>query len=123
MLVEIICYVVMVYGLCNILVYGSGPFDVLIKFKNWCEYHCSMIYNMLQCMMCTSTNIGWIFSLINILCFPMLHFTPATILFGDLKLWYLIIIFDAFLTSGSVWLIHTIQETFESITNYLKNHE
>ena len=82
-----------------------------------------MIYNMLQCMMCTSTNIGWIFSLINILCFPTLHFTPATMLFGDLTFWYLIIIFDAFFTSGSVWLIHTMQEAFESITNYLKNHE
>ncbi len=123
MTLGIVCYILMIYGLCNILVYGSGPFDILTKFKNWCANHCSMISNMLECMMCTSTNVGWVFSAINLLFFSKLHFTPATMLFDDFDVWYLIIIFDAFFASGCVWLIHTIQEAFESMTNYFKNHE
>ena len=123
MTLGIVCYILMIYGLCNVLVFGSGPFNILLKFKNWASTYCKTIYEMLQCMMCTSTNIGWIMSCINLLFFKNFHFTPATILFDDFSIWYLIIIFDAFFTSGCVWLIHTVQEAFEAIKTYFTNNE
>lgn len=113
----IFCYIIMSYGVTNLLVYGSGPFDMLIKFREICGKLLQTLGDMLECMMCTSTNVGWILSLINILLLPSIPFTPFNILFNDVSLWYIIIPFDAFITSGAVWLIHTLQETLESITN------
>lgn len=113
----ILCYIIMAYGITNLLVYGSGPFDVLIKFRELCGNILKTLGDMLDCMMCTSTNVGWILSLINIVLLPSIPFTPFNILFNDTTLWYLIIPFDACITSGAVWLLHTFQETLESITN------
>lgn len=123
MLVEIamLCYIFMAYGLTNLLVYGSGPFDVLIHFREWMGKIHRTLSDMLECMMCTSTNIGLLLSIINLIFIPNIPFTPFNYIFSDTSLWFLIIPFDACITSGCVWIIHTIQETLESITN--KNNE
>lgn len=109
----IFCYIIMAYGLSNLLVYGSGPFNFLGKMRNFCYNYIPTLGDMLDCMMCTSTNIGWIVSLLNILFLPSLPITPFNILLHDNSLWYYIIPFDAFMTSGAVWLIHTFQEYLE----------
>lgn len=109
----ILCYLLMAYGLSNLLVYGSGPFNILGKIREYCNTYLPTVGEMLDCMMCTSTNIGWVMSLINILLLPTYNFTPFNIIFHDCSLWYLIIPFDAFITSGAVWLLHTIQEYLE----------
>ena len=113
----ILCYVIMAYGLSNLLVYGSGPFNILIRFREICGKRLPTLGEMLECMMCTSTNVGWVLSLLNIIILPSVPFTPFNILFNNINIWYVIIPFDAFITSGAVWLIHTCQETLESITN------
>lgn len=115
-----IIYCIMAYGLTNLLVYGSGPFNILGKFREFCYKYLHTIGEMLECMMCTSTNIGILLSLIDILLFNI-NFTPFNILFNNNQLWYLIIPFDAFFTSGIVWLIHTLQEFFETLTNKNNN--
>ena len=112
----------MSYGLSNLLVYGSGPFDILVKFRELSSKISYTFGQMLECMMCTSTNVGWIISLLNILLIPNIPLTPFNLIFNDISLWYLIIPFDAFITSGAVWLIHTLQESLESITSK-NNHE
>lgn len=115
--IEILCYILAMYGLTNLMVYGSGPWNMLGKFRDFSHKYLGTIGDMLECMMCTSTNFGWIMSLINILLIDYVNpFTPFNIIFYDTSLWYLIIPLDAFITSGSVWLIHTLQETLESIT-------
>lgn len=104
-------YACLAYGLTNLLVYGSGPFNILGRFRELMKKYVPVIGEMLDCMMCTSTNIGFILSLIDI-CIP-LSFTPFNTLFNNNDYWLLIILFDGFITSGIVWLIHTLQEFFE----------
>jgi hypothetical protein len=114
----------MMYGLSNILVYGSGPFNILNKIRLFCSSHLTVIGEMLECMMCTSTNIGWIFSLLNVCFFPSLPLTPfMNIIYNVSDYWLLIIVLDAFFTSGAVWLIHSFQELLESLTNYLNKDD
>lgn len=117
----VFCYVVMTYGLTNLLVYGSGPFNILVKFREFCGKIHTTFSEMLECMMCTSTNVGLILSIINLMFLPHIPFTPFNWVFDDISLFWLIIPLDACFTSGCVWILHTIQETLESITN--KNNE
>lgn len=118
---SIICFIFAAYGLSNLLVYGSGPFNILGKIREKSYEILPTIGEMLECMMCTSTNIGWIISLIDILFIKTLNITPFNILIDNDSLWYIIIPMDAFITSGCVWLLHTAQEMLESITN--KNND
>lgn len=118
----IVIYSITMYGLTNLLVYGSGPFSILSKFREYTLDNIKVIGEMLQCMMCTSANLGWIISLFDLICLPNLRFTPFNLFLpNDLEYWLIIIALDSFFTSGIVWLIHTVQETFESLTNYLNN--
>lgn len=117
-------YSILMYGCCNLLVYGSGPFDFLLKLRAFANQHIPMLGKMLKCMMCTSTNLGWIISLINIILFPYLILTPCSFLFGSgIELWYIKLLGDAFFTSGIVWLIHSVQDMCEKISNYYANPE
>lgn len=118
---SIICFIFAAYGLSNLLVYGSGPFNILGKIREKSYEILPTIGEMLECMMCTSTNIGWFISLIDILFIKTLNITPFNILIDNDSLWYIIIPMDAFITSGCVWLLHTAQEMLESITN--KNND
>lgn len=119
--IMIFCYIIMVYGLTNLLVYGSGPFNIIHRFREFCEKIHYTLYDMLQCMMCTSTNVGLILSLVNLIIIPKTPFTPFNVLLANPSLWWLIIPLDAFFTSGCVWLLHTLQECLESTTN--RNNE
>lgn len=120
----IILYSVLMYGLSNLLIYGSGPFDILLVFRNVADKHIPMLGRMLKCMMCTSTNLGWLISIINIIFFPDLKFTPFMGFFnGDTELWLLIVIGDMLFTTGIVWLIHSFQDMCEKIANYYSNNE
>lgn len=116
MALTVLIYILTTYGLSNLLVYGSGPFNILGKFREVCGKILPTLGEMLECMMCTSTNVGWVLSLVNILLLPTIKLTPFNILIEDGNLWLLIIILDACFTSGTTWLIHTCQETLESIT-------
>ena len=110
------------YGLSNLLVYGSGPFNILIKLREYCLNHINVIGEMLRCMMCTSANLGWIISLCDFFFSSNIHFTPFNLYFPhDMNYLPIIIVLDAFFASGIVWLIHTLQETLESMTNYFNN--
>lgn len=111
----IIMYLLMAYGLTNLIVFGKGPFDLLVTFRTIMGKISYTFEDMLSCMMCTSANVGWILSLLNILFLPSLRLTPFNIIIDNNNLWYLIIILDMTLTSGVVWLIHSVQEMCERI--------
>lgn len=117
----IICYTIATYGLSNLLVYGSGPYNILGKIRMVCDRFFPVLGKMLDCMMCTSCNIGIVLSIVNLLGLTSFQFTPFNALFGgdNLSIFtnVLIVLMDAAYTSGSVWLIHTIQEMIESKTN------
>ena len=102
-------YIFMTYGLTNILVFGK----IFDKPRNWVSDKSSFLKGLLGCMMCLSTWVGMISSLF--------FFSPVM----SLKLvnpildWHYGIVFplaiflDAMFTSGTVWVIHTVQEAFE----------
>lgn len=110
----IFVYSIMCYGICNIIVFGSGPFRVfeyIREISNNINEHFGQLFS---CMMCLPTNLGIILSLINWFLIPI-AFTPFNIIFaGYTSLWWLAMILDAAFTSGIVWLIHHIQEYFEN---------
>lgn len=115
-MINIIVYMLFAYGLSNLLVFGNGPYDVLDRFRKMSKKIFGKLGDMLDCMMCTSANIGWIISLANILFFYA-PITPMAILYFDILPWYAIIFGDLCITSGAVWLIHTGQEMMERSNN------
>jgi hypothetical protein len=114
----IIIYAFCAYGLSNIIIYSSGPFNIFTKFReNSNKYLPSNLGELFECMICFPTWVGLIMSTINIIFCPNISFTPFMLIFQNIEYWYLIIPFDGFFTSGIVWLIHTFQEMMERVNN------
>lgn len=112
----IFIYIIMAYGISNIMVFGSGPFRIFERIRYWGENINEHFGSMFNCMMCLPTNLGIILSLLNWFFIPI-PFTPFNIVFSSCYgLWWLTAILDGAFTSGAVWLINTIQEYFENKT-------
>jgi hypothetical protein len=107
---------VMAYGISNILVYGSifnGPRN---KINEWAEKEDTLLNSfwvflsdMLKCMMCTPTWVGFFFGIF------LYSPTSEILLVTPWVSWF----FDGMLASGSTWAINSIIEWFE--TNRPKN--
>ena len=117
MWINVFVYLLFAYGLSNLLVFGMGPYDVLDWIRTTAKKVFGKLGNMLDCMMCTSANIGWVVSLLNYF-FISVPLTPMIILYGTLLPWYVVIFGDLCITSGAVWLINSIQEALERSNNY-----
>jgi hypothetical protein len=95
---EIFIWIIAAYGMSNILVFGSifeGLRDFLIKKSTF-------LGDLIQCMMCTSTWVGFFFS--------VAFFSPTLeLVVIPYTNWF----FDGMLASGSVWAINAIIEWFE----------
>lgn len=109
----ILIYILFAYGLSNMLVYASGPLDIIDIFRTATKRYLGTIGNVFDCMMCTSANVGWVTSLLNIFISPTVPFTAGNIIFGDSLPWYIIIFIDLCFTSGIVWLLNSVQEALE----------
>jgi len=106
---QLVLWMIMAYGLSNIVVYGSifnGPREVIRKWSEG-SYPFSdfgtFIKNMTSCMMCFGFHCGWFFSIT--------VYSPVHELLGvtPLASWF----FDSMLSSGSTWAINSIIEWFE----------
>lgn len=110
----IFIYSIVAYGICNIIVFGSGPFRIFEKIREWSNDINEHFGQLFSCMMCLPTNLGVVLSLLNWFIIPI-AFTPFNILFaGYGSLWWLAMILDGAFTSGIVWLIHHVEEYFEN---------
>lgn len=106
---HLLIWILMAYGLSNILVYGTifntprnfikylgevaFPFEGVFKFMS----------DMLSCMMCTSVWVGFFFGIF--------IYSPVHI---NLNLNpYISWFFDGMLSSGAVWAINSVIEWFE----------
>jgi len=90
----------MAYGMSTILVYGS----IFDKPRNWIKDNSLFFGALIECVLCTSTWIGFFLSLV----FGGLvskYFTD----FG----WFINMFFDGMFTAGIVWSINAIIEFFE----------
>lgn len=110
-------YALLAYGLTNLLVNGRGPFGTLTWFRKVANRFSHELGKMLECMMCTSTNVGLILSVID-LCLAGVAFTPFNVIFPS-AYWWLIIPFDMFITSGIVWIINAVELWFEDKQLYI----
>ena len=95
---ETLIWILAVYGMSQILVFGS----IFENLRNWLIRKSEFFGDLIQCMMCTSTWVGAFFSLT--------FFSPTLSL---ITIPHTNIFFDAMLASGSVWAINAIIEWFE----------
>jgi hypothetical protein len=98
------------YGMTTILVYGSIFNGLRESIHNWgnnehapFDYLGKFISQLIQCMLCTSTWVGFFLSLT--------MFSPVTTFIGLNE--YFSVFFDGMFSAGSVWAINAIIEWFE----------
>ena len=68
-------------------------------------------------MMCFSTWVGLILSLINKLMIPSVPFTAFNMILGSVAPWWFIMILDMGFASAVVWLLHQLEEMMERSGN------
>ena len=109
-MVQLLLWMIMAYGISNILVYGSifnGPRNLINKASNTPKFPLRgffiFVSDMIKCMMCASTWIGFFYGIF--------LYSPVHELLGVHK--YYSWFFDGMLASGSVWAINAIIEWFE----------
>ena len=95
---EILIWILAAYGMSQIIVFGS----IFQKLRDWLIRNSEFFGDLVQCMMCTSTWVGFFFSLV--------FFSPTDTM---TTIPYVNIFFDGMLASGSVWGINSIIEWFE----------
>lgn len=114
MIETLVLFSILTYAISNHLVYAHGPFHVYDKIREIAEKVHPQLGELFSCMICMPTWIGMGLSVFNSLLFPSVTLTPFNDYeFSDMP-WWIIMALDGFLASGIVWLIHTLQEHFES---------
>ena len=106
---EIILFVLLAYGITNIMVFGS-IFEKWRKF--WMDLNPKFFGKLMSCPMCLSTWVGAGLSYFG----NYFGYSTPFAEYG-ITLLPLMVFFDACFTSGCVWLIHTVQEAFERAFN------
>lgn len=114
----VLIWILAAYGMSNILVYGSIFQGMRDSFRKIGDSKIpvigdlfNFISDLLSCMMCTSTWVGFFMSLVS--------YSPWCEIVGLNQ--YLSIFFDGMLASGAVWAINAIVEWFEE--NRLSNQK
>jgi len=95
---ETLIWILTAYGMSNILVFGS----IFETQRNWIKRHSKFFGDLISCMMCTSTWVGFFLSFVFYSPTITMNLIPYTN-------WF----FDGMLASGSVWAINAIVEWFE----------
>lgn len=112
-LVTLLSYILFSYGITTMLIYFNGPFDIIEHFRKTMNAIHPKLGELFQCPFCLSTWIGGLFSIINYLWIPI-KITPFNMILAGSGLWWLIIPMDSFLTCGTVWLLHVLDEYLEN---------
>lgn len=107
---QLLLWMIMAYGMTNILVYGSIFKGMRDTIKMWGENELvpfngffNFISGIVSCMMCCSTWVGFFFG---IFVYSPVHEMLGITNWGS---WF----FDGLLASGAVWAINAIVEWFE----------
>jgi hypothetical protein len=110
MITQLILWMIMAYGMTNILVYGSIFNGTREFIRKWGENKflvfnglASFVSDILKCMMCSSTWVGFFFG---IFVYSPVHELLGVSNWGS---WF----FDGMLASGAVWAINAVVEFFE----------
>lgn len=99
MLATLILWAFMGYGMSTILVYGS----IFEKQRAWIKKNSKFFGELIGCMMCTSTWVGFFMSIV---------LGSLSSQFLDVN-WFIGMFFDGMFTCGIVWAINGVVEFFE----------
>lgn len=128
-ILNLLFFIFITYGISNIVVYShlfDTPRNFFYKKAQGNSLFWKKTYELITCMMCFSTWVGFIVSTIDLLIGNTLNFTPSNIIFSGVGLWAIpiIVFFDGVFASGTTWVIHTLQEYMEkggnSSVDYIK---
>ena len=111
----IFIYSIAIYGLSNMMAFGSGPFRIFEHIRYWSSLVSDHFSSLFSCMMCLPANLGIIACLIDWFLIGGIAITPFNILLAGTKFWWIAIIGDCCFTTGIVWIIHNVESFFESI--------
>ena len=113
----IFLYIIAVYGLSNMMVFGSGPFRIFEHIRGISSSISEHFGKLFSCMMCFPANVGLFLSLIDWFLLPSVAITPFNIFLFGSGLWWLAALLDCCFTSGITWRIHNFETFFENIAN------
>lgn len=102
-MIELLIFILIAYGATNIMVFGS----IFENFRNLVGVNSDnpkFFGKLFGCMMCLPFWWGVLLSIF--------IYSPSNTFSIDIE--YLNIFLDGCLASGSVWLLHTLQESLES---------
>lgn len=117
----ILIYCIAVYGFCNMMAFGSGPFRIFEHIRNISNSISEHFGMLFSCMMCMPANCGWIISLLDWFFLKNVTITPFNIILAGTNLWWVALIADCCFTTGAVWFIHNFESFFESIAEGTSN--
>jgi hypothetical protein len=106
---ELLIFILVAYGMSNILVWGSifaTPRTILHELAATPGIHqpvCKFFSELIACMMCTSTWVGFFLSIF--------FYSPAQELMNFTPYWSWF--FDGCLASGAVWAVNALVEHWE----------
>lgn len=116
-MIQLLIFMIVAYGMTTILVYGS----IFNGLRDWIHTQAEnkgilqgffkFISELIKCMLCTSTWVGFFLSLT--------MFSPVSYFIGLNE--YYSVFFDGMFSAGSVWAINAIIEWFEE--NRLSNQK
>ena len=121
--ITFLSYILLSYGLSNLIVYANGPFRIFEKWREISHNIGEQFGELFTCMMCFSTWVGLALSLVNSLLLPAVAFTPFNIILGSVAPFWFIMILDMGFTSAVVWLIHQLEEMMERTGNVVYEDE
>ena len=110
-MLQLLLFILMCYGATNIVVYGS----IFTGFRNfWSKYNPSFFGKLVTCMMCLPFWWGFIASLtIGSPIGNAFEISDLTHFGFTIPSNAIAVFFDCCLASGTVWILHTVQEAFE----------
>jgi hypothetical protein len=106
---ELLIFILVAYGMSNILVWGSifsVPRTILHELASTSGIHqpvCKFFSELISCMMCTSTWVGFFLS--------VFFYSPVHELLSITPYWSWF--FDGCLASGAVWAVNALVEHWE----------
>ena len=109
----IVAYIFVAFGFCNMVAFGSGPFRIFERIRDWSDGISEHFGLLFKCMMCLPANFGWIVSVLNWFLIPV-AITPFNIILAGTGLWWLAMILDCCFTTGVVWLLYVLDEWLEA---------
>lgn len=115
---NLLVFILTCYGISNIVIYGS----IFNSFREyWNRLSPNFFGKLFSCMICLPTYVGFFIS-IGAHMTGLLQFSPFASMgmdtwvrlpYTELYLFPIAVFLDGCLASGSVWLVHTLQEHLE----------